>query len=55
MSKVKFTPNIKMLISIGNDASRGKICNHCGRNFKKETGKPRTCIKCTKEIKDLWR
>lgn len=55
MKKVKYVPNIKDLIAIGKEAVNGKICKHCGKDFKKETGKERVCLKCQKEIKELWK
>jgi hypothetical protein len=37
---------LEILIAIGKDAEIGKICLHCGREFKKAAGGPRVCKKC---------
>lgn len=37
---------LKLLVNIGQDALDGKICNQCGRKFRKTTGKIRLCSKC---------
>lgn len=46
---VEVDPALELLVAIGVDASNGKICQHCGRGFKKSTGTPRSCSKCLKE------
>lgn len=38
--------DIEILIKIGHDAEVGKICKHCGREFKKPVGYARNCSKC---------
>jgi hypothetical protein len=40
------TELLKGLVEIGKDAAVGKICNRCGREFRKAIGRIRTCKKC---------
>lgn len=48
MNKLPKEREIKILIEIGKEAEQGKICNQCGRNFKKSVGYKRLCTKCKK-------
>lgn len=42
-------PTLKQLIAIGNEAVSGKICNRCGRVFRKAIGKTRICRACAQK------